>query len=64
MPPWAWIALAVTSLPALDAQALAIAAASARLSGSASAAHAANAVVARACSVSSSICAQRCETAW
>ena len=43
---------------------MAIAAASARPSGSASALQAAKAAVARAFSVSSSICAQRCETAW
>ena len=41
-----------------------IAAHSASRFGSASARQAASAVVARAISVSSSICAQRCETAW
>ena len=64
MPPWSWIAAEVTSRPASEAAALAIAAASGRRSGSASAAQAANDTAARAPSVSSSICAQRCETAW
>jgi hypothetical protein len=43
---------------------LAIAAPSASRSGSASAAQAAKATAERAFSVSSSICAQRCETDW
>ena len=64
MPPCSWIAAAVTSRPASDADALAIAAASGSRSGSASDAHAAKATAERADSVSSSICAQRWETAW
>ncbi len=64
MPPWSWIAAEVTSRPASEAAALAIAAASGRRSRSASAAQAAKLTAARAPSVSSSICAQRCDTAW
>ena len=41
MPPWTWSADAVTLQPASEAMAFAIAAASGRVSGSASAAHAA-----------------------
>jgi hypothetical protein len=64
IPPWAWIALAVTSRPPSDAAALASDAASGRRSGSASAAQAAKYVADRAPSVSLSICAHLCETAW
>ena len=64
MPPWTWSDDAATRQPASAAYALAIDAASGSDSGSWSAAQLAYSVVARALSTSSSICAQRCETAW
>ena len=64
MPPWAWIAEAVTSRPAPEAATLASDAPSRSRWGSASAVHAAKYVAERAPSVSRSIAAQRCDTAW
>ena len=64
MPPWTCSAEAVTCHPASAAATLATELAIGRVSGSLPAAQAAKIVADRALSVSSSIAAQRCETAW
>ena len=64
MPPWNWMAAAVTSRPASDAAALGHRGGLGEAVGAASAVQEAKAVAERAVSVASSIWTQRCEPAW